>query len=98
MSNRSRVPADFNPWLALDALMGITDSLFWQLTEGPAADAVRDAETHARLVGLAYSARTLARELNTYFRAASEAGLELPAGSGKDSEVREEAPRYATLN
>lgn len=77
MTDQANTPG-FNVWLTVSALQGITEALYQQITEGPASEASLDRETHATLVGLAYAARRLARELNEYFRAASEAGLELP--------------------
>ncbi|HEX7046005.1 MAG TPA: hypothetical protein VF275_00340 [Gammaproteobacteria bacterium] len=70
--------AGFNVWLTINALQGITEALYRELTEGAASEASFDRQTHATLIGLSYAARRLARELNEYFRAASEAGLELP--------------------
>ena len=86
---KSSLPADFNPWLAMDALQGLTEALYWQLTEGPAAEELRDGKRHASLVGLAYAARKLARELNAYFRAASEAGFEFPANGDSPESVND---------
>lgn len=86
---KSSLPADFNPWLAMDALQGLTEALYWQLTEGPAAEELRDGKRHASLVGLAYAARKLARELNAYFRAASEAGFEFPANGDSPEGVND---------
>lgn len=92
--------SDFNVWLALDALQGITEALYQQLTEGPASEMPLDRGTHASLIGLAYAARRLARELNEYFRAASEAGLELPdiIDGKRDDNVRETFPPYHRVN
>ncbi len=90
----------FNVWLTVDALQGITEAIYRELTEGSASEASFDRETHARLVGLSYAACRLARELNEYFRAASEAGLELPdIINGKFPGVEEPSPpRFRSVN
>ena len=84
-----RMKNDFDPWQAVDALQGVTEALYWQLTQGPASERPMSDAAHASACGLAWAACRLSRELNEYFRAASEAGLELPKGG-----VRDEAARY----
>lgn len=96
MSKQPVIPPDFDPWRALDALMGATDAIHWYLTEGPAAEDPLPPDAHASLNGLAWLAALLSRQLNGYFRMLSEAGFEFPEPPPEpDGEVRERAAPYA---
>ena len=78
MHDYKKVPDDFDPWKALDALQGTTEAILWHLTEGPASEKPMSSGALASVQGLTFLAARLARELNAYFRVASEGGLQLP--------------------
>ena len=66
MTDRTNPLADFNPWLAIDALKGVSEALVWQLTEGPASEQPLPRSVHASLLGLAWQASRLANDLNEF--------------------------------
>jgi len=95
MTDKHSLPDDFDPWLAADALKGLTEALYWFLTEGPAADQPMSRGTHSSLIGLSWAARRLARELHAYMAVLSEAGVVLPMPESPDNEIGESAAGYA---
>lgn len=65
----------FDPVLASNALRGIGESIYWFVTEGPGAERPMSREAHASLLGLTWSARNLAMQLQGWFDALAAAGL-----------------------
>lgn len=96
MTDTPQRPADFNPWLAADALKGLSEAMHWFITEGPAADEPMSRGAHASMIGLSWTAQRLAHELHAYLAALSEAGIELPTFGNRDERsVQESAAEYA---
>ena len=96
MTDKPQRPADFNPWLAADALKGLSEAMHLFITEGPAADEPLSRGAHASMIGLSWTAQRLAHELHAYLAALSEAGIELPTFEKKDDRsVQESAAEYA---
>lgn len=92
MDQREVLPHDFNPWLATDALKGITEAIHWFVTEGPGAEHPMPAGAQSSLIGLTWAGRNLARQLHAYFAALEAAGIELPGTESR--EVREPSANY----
>lgn len=96
MNRPTPIPPDFDPFRALDALLGAAEAMHWYLTEGPATEEPLPPDAEASINGLAWLTALLSRQLNAYFRQLSEAGYEFPELSARgDDEVREQAPPYA---
>ncbi|MBW3566893.1 MAG: hypothetical protein KY410_02865 [Proteobacteria bacterium] len=96
MDEKHTLPDDFDPWMAADALKGVTEAMYWFVTEGPGAGQSWSRGTHASLVGLSWIARRLAHELHLYMTRLSEAGIEFPKlDNPGDEEIRDAAGIYA---
>lgn len=95
MDEKYTLPEDFDPWMAADALKGVTEAMYWFMTEGPGTGQTWTRGTHASLVGLSWIARRLAHQLHAYMTMLSEAGIELPNVNKPDSEgIGETAGAY----
>lgn len=65
----------FDPVLATHALKGIGEAIYWFVSEGPGSERPMSREAHTSLLGLTWSARNLAIQLQGWFDAMTAAGL-----------------------
>ena len=71
-------PPLFQPFLAADALAGITQAMFEKLDNGPPVAEPELTDYWNELSGLIYASRVLAKQLHEYLDAIDQAGHRIP--------------------
>ncbi|MCG8436419.1 MAG: hypothetical protein MJA83_20570 [Gammaproteobacteria bacterium] len=71
-------PPLFQPYLAADALAGITQAMFEKLDNGPPDKEPESTEYWMELSGLIYASRVLAKQMHEYLDAIDLAGHRVP--------------------